>query len=81
VMDSQRAENEKRAKAAMAAFDEAGRRAAVSAKSHMLEVPVGSAPDVFAPTSPQMSWSWAATAIRVCGSSSSEALREGSWGP
>ena len=48
VMESQRAENEKRAKAAMAAFDEAARRAAVSAKSHMLEVPVASAPDVFA---------------------------------
>ena len=48
VMDSQRAENEKRAKAAMAAFDEAARRAAVAAKSHMLEVPVASAPDVFA---------------------------------
>ena len=47
VKDSQRAENEKRAKA-MAAFDEAARRAAVSAKSHMLEVPVASAPDVFA---------------------------------
>jgi hypothetical protein len=47
VMESQRAENEKRAKA-MAAFDEAARRAAVSAKSHMLEVPVASAPDVFA---------------------------------
>jgi nucleotide-binding universal stress UspA family protein len=48
VMDSQRAENEKRAKAAMAAFDEAARRAAVSAQSHMLEVPVASAHDVFA---------------------------------
>src|SRR5262245_26102808 len=48
VMNSQRAENEKRAKAAMAAFDEAARRAAVAAKSHMLEVPVASAPDVFA---------------------------------
>jgi nucleotide-binding universal stress UspA family protein len=48
VMDSQRVENDKRAKAAMAAFDEAARRAAVSAKSHMLEVPVANAPDVFA---------------------------------
>jgi nucleotide-binding universal stress UspA family protein len=48
VMDSQRAENDKRAKAAMAAFDEAARRAAVSAQSQMLEVPVASAPDVFA---------------------------------
>jgi nucleotide-binding universal stress UspA family protein len=51
VMDSQRAENEKRAKAAMAGFDEAARRAAVSAKSHMLEVPVASASDVFAKVS------------------------------
>ena len=29
------------------------------------------------PISPQISWSWAVTAIRVCGSSSSEALLEG----
>ena len=48
VMESQRAENEKRAKAAMAAFDEAARRAAVSAQSRTLDVPVASAPDVFA---------------------------------
>ena len=48
VMDSQRVENEKRAKAAMVAFDEAARRAAVSAQSRMLDVPVASAPDVFA---------------------------------
>ena len=48
VMDSQRVENEKRAKAAMAAFEEAARRAAVSAQSRMLDVPVASAPDVFA---------------------------------
>jgi len=48
VMDSQRVENEKRAKAAMTAFDEAARRAAVSAQSRMLDVPVASAPDVFA---------------------------------
>jgi nucleotide-binding universal stress UspA family protein len=48
VMDSQRGENDKRAKAAMAAFDEAARRAAVSGQSHMFEVPVASAPDVFA---------------------------------
>jgi nucleotide-binding universal stress UspA family protein len=48
VMDSQRVENEKRAKAAMAAFDEAARRAAVSAQSRMLDVPVASAPEVFA---------------------------------
>jgi len=47
-MDSQRVENEKRAKAAMVAFDEAARRAAVSAQSRMLDVPVASAPDVFA---------------------------------
>ena len=48
VMDSQRDENDKRAKAAMAAFDEAARRAAVSAQSRLLDVPVASAPDVFA---------------------------------
>jgi hypothetical protein len=48
AMDSQRAENEKRAKAAMAAFDETARRAAVSAQSRMLDVPVASAPDIFA---------------------------------
>jgi len=47
-MDSQRDENDKRAKAAMAKFDEAARRAAVSAQSRMLDVPVASAPDVFA---------------------------------
>jgi nucleotide-binding universal stress UspA family protein len=48
VMDSQRVENEKRAKSAMTPFDEAARRAAVSAQSRMLDVPVASAPDVFA---------------------------------
>jgi len=48
VMDLQRVENEKRATAAMAAFDEAARRAALSAQSRMLDVPVASAPDVFA---------------------------------
>jgi nucleotide-binding universal stress UspA family protein len=44
VMESQRVENEKAAKAAMAKFDEAARRAAVSAESRMLDVPVASAP-------------------------------------
>jgi nucleotide-binding universal stress UspA family protein len=48
VMESQRVENEKAAKAAMAAFDGAAQRAAVSAESRMLDVPVASAPDVFA---------------------------------
>src|SRR5262249_27117428 len=48
VMDSQRVENEKAAKAAMTRFDEAARRCAVSAESRMPEVPVASAPDVFA---------------------------------
>jgi nucleotide-binding universal stress UspA family protein len=48
VMESQRVENEKAAKAAMASFDEAAQRAAVSAESRMLDVPVASAPDVFA---------------------------------
>jgi len=48
VMESQRVENEKAAKAAMAKFDDAARRAAVSAQSRMLDGPVASAPDVFA---------------------------------
>ena len=48
VMESQRVENDKAAKAAMAKFDEAARRAAISAESRMLDVPVASAPDVFA---------------------------------
>jgi len=48
VMESQRVENEKAAKAAMAKFDEVARRAAVAAESRMLDVPVASAPDVFA---------------------------------
>jgi len=48
VMESQRVENEKAAKAAMAKFDDAARRAAVSAESRMLDGPVASAPDVFA---------------------------------
>ena len=47
-MESQRVENEKAAKAAMAKFDEAARRAALSAQSRMLDVPVASAPDIFA---------------------------------
>jgi len=48
VMESQRVENERAAKAAMAKFDDAARRAAVSAESRMLDGPVASAPDVFA---------------------------------
>ena len=48
VMESQRVENERAAKAAMAKFDDAARRAAVSAESRMLDGPVARAPDVFA---------------------------------
>ena len=48
VMESQRVENERAAKAAMAKFDDAARRAAVPAESRMLDGPVASAPDVFA---------------------------------
>jgi nucleotide-binding universal stress UspA family protein len=48
VMDSQRVENEKRAKTAIAAFDEAARRAAISAESRILDVSVASAANVSA---------------------------------
>jgi nucleotide-binding universal stress UspA family protein len=53
AMESQRIENEKVAKAAVSKFDDAVRRAAISAESRMLEVPVTSAPRVFARTSRQ----------------------------
>jgi hypothetical protein len=74
VMDSERVENDKRAKAAMAAFDEAARRAAVSAQSRALDVPVASAP-TFSPRSRGGSiWpSWASRSLirrRSSGSSS-----------
>jgi len=48
VIQSQRVENEKMAKAAIAKFDEVARRAAVIAESRMLDVAVTSAPNVFA---------------------------------
>ncbi len=48
AMQSQRIENEKAAKAAVAKFDEAVRRAAISAESRILDVPVASAANVFA---------------------------------
>jgi nucleotide-binding universal stress UspA family protein len=48
AMQSQRIENEKAAKAAVAKFDEAVRRAAISAESRILDAPVASAPSVFA---------------------------------
>jgi nucleotide-binding universal stress UspA family protein len=48
AMQSQRIENEKAAKAAVAKFDEVARRAAVSAESRIVDVPVASAHNVFA---------------------------------
>lgn len=48
VIESQRVENEKMAKAAIAKFDEIAGRAAVIAESRMLDVAVTSAPNVFA---------------------------------
>jgi len=48
AMQSQRIENEKAAKAAVAKFDEVARRATVSAESRIADVPVASAHNVFA---------------------------------
>ena len=48
VIDSQRIENEKAAKAAVARFDEAARRSALLAEARMLDAPVASAPGLFA---------------------------------
>jgi len=48
AMQSQRIENEKAAKAAVAKFDEVARRATVSAESRIVDVPVASAHNVFA---------------------------------
>ncbi len=48
VIESQRVENEKAAKAAVDRFDEAAKRVGVSAEARILEVPVASAPNVFA---------------------------------
>jgi len=48
VLESQRIENEKTAKAALASFEEAARRAAISAESQRLDASVGRAPDLFA---------------------------------
>jgi nucleotide-binding universal stress UspA family protein len=48
VIESQRIENEKAAKAAIGRFDDAARRAAVSAQGRMVDIPVASAPNVFA---------------------------------
>jgi hypothetical protein len=48
AMESQRAGKREAAKAAIAKFDKPVRRAAVFAESRMLDVPVASAPDVFA---------------------------------
>ena len=48
VIESQRIENEKAAHAAVARFDEAARRSALSAEARGLEVPVSTAPGVFA---------------------------------
>src|ERR1700737_1550045 len=48
IIESQRVENEKTAKAAVAKFNEAARRAAISAEAHILDAAVAGAPDVFA---------------------------------
>jgi nucleotide-binding universal stress UspA family protein len=48
VIESQRIENEKAAKAAVAKFDDAARRFALSAQARMLDAPVASAPNLFA---------------------------------
>jgi nucleotide-binding universal stress UspA family protein len=48
VIESQRAENEKAAKAAVDKFNEAARRAALSAEARTLDAPVATAPGVFA---------------------------------
>ena len=44
MIESQRIENEKAAKAAVAKFDEVARRAPISAQSRMIDVAVASAP-------------------------------------
>jgi nucleotide-binding universal stress UspA family protein len=48
VIESQRTENEKAAKAAVARFDEAAQGAALSAETRIHDVSVATAPDVFA---------------------------------
>jgi nucleotide-binding universal stress UspA family protein len=48
VVESQRAENEKAAKAAVDRFNEAARRAALSAEARTLDAPVATAPGIFA---------------------------------
>jgi nucleotide-binding universal stress UspA family protein len=48
IIESQRIENEKTAKAAVAKFNEAARRAAIFAEAHILEAAVAGAPDAFA---------------------------------
>lgn len=48
VIESQRIENEKAAKAAVGRLEEAGKRAAVAVQARMLEVPVAGAPSRFA---------------------------------
>ena len=48
VIESQRAENEKAAKAAVDRFNEAARRAALSAEARTLDAPVATAPGIFA---------------------------------
>jgi nucleotide-binding universal stress UspA family protein len=48
VIESQRVENEKAAKVAVGRFDEAARRAALSADARMLDAPVASAAGIFA---------------------------------
>ena len=55
LIESQRIENEKAAQAALARFEEAARRAAISAEPRRLDATLGGAADVFAPTAPMLS--------------------------
>src|SRR5262245_12884799 len=48
VLQSQRVENEKAVKSAVAKLDDAARRAGVSAQARVLDAPVTSAPSLFA---------------------------------
>jgi nucleotide-binding universal stress UspA family protein len=48
MIETQRSENQRAARAAVVRFEEAARRAALSAEARMLDAPVGNAPGVFA---------------------------------
>ena len=68
VIESQRVENERAAKAAVARLDEASRSAGVAAEAHMLDAAVATAPGGFrpscAPVRPVDPWSAGAGAAR-----------------